>query len=233
MKNPFKEKIVKTIRRLGYIYSAWDVFSDFIEMGALTVANSVDHTAEAWGKREARYLETINKYRPEEQNLFPEMLADLAEVLQYELTWSNAPVDVLGAVFHELEFHNQHRGQFFTPQHICDFMGAIALGDAQERLKEKGYIALNEPCCGSGAMCLGLAKAMMDVGLNYCAQLIVLATDIDIKCVYMCYLQLSLYGIPAVVTHGNTLTLEEWSRWFTPVYILHGWHKKVSGKNNI
>lgn len=50
-----------------------------------------------------------------------------------------------------------------------------------------------------------------------------LATDIDLKCVYMCYLQLSLYGIPAVVIHGNTLTLEEWSRWFTPVYIAHGW----------
>ena len=39
----------------------------------------------------------------------------------------------------------------------------------------------------------------------------------------MCYLQLALYGIPAVVVHGNSLTLEEWSRWYTPVYILEGW----------
>ena len=72
-------------------------------------------------------------------------------------------------------------------------------------------------------MVLGFARAMLEKEMNYCTQLVVLATDIDLKCVYMCYLQLSLYGIPAVVIHGNTLTLEEWSRWFTPVYIAHGW----------
>ncbi len=32
----------------------------------------------------------------------------------------------------------------------------------------------------------------------------------------MTYIQLSLYGIPAVVIHGNTLTQEAWSEWFTP-----------------
>ena len=39
----------------------------------------------------------------------------------------------------------------------------------------------------------------------------------------MAYLQLSLYGIPAVIIHGNTLTDEEWSRWYTPVYMVNGW----------
>ena len=32
----------------------------------------------------------------------------------------------------------------------------------------------------------------------------------------MAYIQLSLYGIPAVVIHGNTLTMETWSHWYTP-----------------
>jgi hypothetical protein len=32
----------------------------------------------------------------------------------------------------------------------------------------------------------------------------------------MAYIQLSLYGIPAMVIHGNTLTMEEWDRWYTP-----------------
>ena len=39
----------------------------------------------------------------------------------------------------------------------------------------------------------------------------------------MAYLQLSLYGIPAVIIHGNSLTNEEWSRWYTPVYMVEGW----------
>ena len=42
----------------------------------------------------------------------------------------------------------------------------------------------------------------------------------------MCYIQLSLYGIPAVVVHGNSLTNEEWSSWQTPVYIIDGWRWK-------
>ena len=32
----------------------------------------------------------------------------------------------------------------------------------------------------------------------------------------MTYIQLSLYEIPAMVIHGNTLTMEEWDRWYTP-----------------
>ena len=39
----------------------------------------------------------------------------------------------------------------------------------------------------------------------------------------MTYLNLSLYGIPAVVIRGNTITLEEYDRWYTPVYLMHKW----------
>jgi len=48
----------------------------------------------------------------------------------------------------------------------------------------------------------------------------------------MAYVQLSLYGIPAVVIHGNTLTLDEWSHWYTPLYILHGWGMRRNAKLN-
>lgn len=223
MNNPHRNKILKTIQRLGAVHSVWNVFSDFLELGALCISNSIDKRPDAWEKREKLYLDTIGKYAPDEQKLFPEMFADLVEALEYELTWHNAPSDVLGTLFHELELHNKYKGQFFTPQNVCDMMGAITLGDGKNVLNERGFISLNEPCCGSGAMILGFARAMLEKELNYCTQLVVLATDIDLKCVYMSYLQLSLYGIPAVVIHGNTLTIEEWSRWFTPVYIMHGW----------
>ena len=47
--------------------------------------------------------------------------------------------------------------------------------------------------------------------------------DLDFKCTCMAYIQLSLYGIPAVVEHANTLTCEVFSRWYTPVYLWNGW----------
>ena len=224
MDNPHKKKILKAIQKLGCSHSTWRVFGDFVELSALAVANSMESKAsDVWRKREKQYLDTIGRYTPGEQKLFPEMFADLADALTYELTWNNAPVDILGELFHELELHNKYAGQFFTPQHICDFMGAISLGDGGGEIREHGYISVCEPCCGSGAMVLGFMKAMLGKELNYCTQLLVAATDIDLKCVHMCYLQLSLYGVPAVVTHGNALTMESWSLWETPVYIAHGW----------
>lgn len=223
MNNPHRNTILKTIQKLGQVHSVWDVFSDFVALGALCIANGADKKTDCWEKREKQYLDTISKYTPDEQKLFPQMFAELVLALEYELTWRNAPTDVLGTLFHELELHNKYKGQFFTPQNVCDMMAQITLGDDDKLLNEKGFISLCEPCCGSGAMVLGFAGAMLEKDMNYCKQLVVLATDIDIKCVHMCYLQLSLYGIPAVVVHGNSLTVEEWSRWFTPIYIMDGW----------
>lgn len=45
----------------------------------------------------------------------------------------------------------------------------------------------------------------------------------DITCVQMTYIQLSLYGIPAVVIRGDVLTLKEYDRWYTPAYLLGKW----------
>lgn len=223
MNNPHRNTVLKIIQKLGQVHSVWDVFSDFVALGALCIANGADKKTDCWEKREKQYLDTISKYTPDEQKLFPEMFAELVLALEYELTWRNAPTDVLGTLFHELELHNKYKGQFFTPQNVCDMMAQITLGDGDKLLNEKGFISLCEPCCGSGAMVLGFAGAMLEKDMNYCKQLVVLATDIDIKCVHMCYLQLSLYDIPAVVVHGNSLTIEEWSRWFTPIYIMDGW----------
>ena len=78
---------------------------------------------------------------------------------------------------------------------------------------------------------LGFAKAMYNNKMNYCDQMVAYCCDIDIKCVHMAYLQLSLYGIPAVIIHGNSLTNEEWSRWYTPVYMINGWPFKERVEN--
>jgi type I restriction-modification system DNA methylase subunit len=144
-----------------------------------------------------------------------------------ELETGGKYTDVLGALFHELELHNKYKGQFFTPMHVCTLMGAL-VGVDKKDIEEHGYTTMNEPCCGSGAMILGFINSMIDAKLNHQKQLLVIAQDIDIKCVHMTYLQLALAGVPAVVIHGNTLTLEEWSHWFTPMYVLGGWRFKTN-----
>ena len=221
--NEHYKDILKIFDTLRYSRDSWEIFVDFLELSATCISNTVDPMY--FDEREKSYLATIKKYIPEHQKLFPEMFAKLVLALEHEYQ-SGGFVDILGNLFHELELHNKYRGQFFTPQHICTMMGKMLLGDSDNAIKEQGFITVAEPACGSGAMVLGFAQAMKDCGYNHSNQMYVVATDIDLKCVHMCYLQLALYGIPAVVTHGNSLTLEEWSRWHTPVYIFGGWRWK-------
>jgi hypothetical protein len=38
---------------------------------------------------------------------------------------------------------------------------------------------------------------------------------------------LSLLHIPAIVVHGNALTLDVWGLWYTPAHVLGGWGRKL------
>jgi hypothetical protein len=71
-----------------------------------------------------------------------------------------------------------------------------------------------------------MAAAMKDNGYNYQQQMVVHATDIDLKCGHMTYMQRALHNSPAVVIHGNTLTLQTYSVWYTPAYVWGDWERK-------
>jgi hypothetical protein len=70
--------------------------------------------------------------------------------------------------------------------------------------------------------------AMQERGLNYQRDVHVTAIDLDSTAAMMAYVQLSLMHVPAVVVHGNTLTLEQYSQWFTPAHIMDNWSSRLS-----
>lgn len=197
-------------------------------MTATAISNSIDRRQ--FEPREKAYLDTVKKYTKEELDLFPQMYAQLVLTLQ-KYAEDRCPRDVLGEVFHELNLQSEWHGQFFSPQHVCDMMGEISIGEKDSIVERNGYVTVNEPCSGGGAMLFGFAKAFAKRKYNYCKQMLVEASDIDIKCVYMTYIQLSLYGIPAVVYHRNTITMETWSAWYTPIYIVDRWSYKKGMEN--
>jgi hypothetical protein len=81
-------------------------------MAACSISNSVDpHHRE---DREMQYMETVKKYSADEINIFPEIFAELVDVLE-RCAQADDIQDILGQVFHELELHNKWHGQFFTP----------------------------------------------------------------------------------------------------------------------
>jgi hypothetical protein len=219
---PTETSITKLITSLSHRHGAWQVFADFNEMAATALSNAV-YLAQR-DRREARYMEIIKRYTPDELAKFPEMLAALTGALENETT------DVLGRTFHELELHNKYAGQFFTPYPICQMMATMTLGpeaDIRSKIEGRGFITASEPACGSGAMVIALAHGMKDLGINYQQHLHVTAVDVDAKCVHMAYTQFALLHIPAIIVHGNTLKMEEWDHWFTPAHILGGWQRKL------
>ena len=226
-----RKELIKLMRKASGKNSLWNVFDDFCTMTAISIANSSDiyHVAtseETWQKREQKYLEIIGKYDETERALFPQMVGELVGELE-ERAHAEELTDVLGEVFHELELHNKWRGQFFTPQHVCNMMGRMVLDpdNLRKKVKAYGYVSINEPACGAGAMLYGFANAARKEGFSYCHEILFVANDVDERCVNMAYVQCSLYGFPAVLVQQNTLSLETYGApWYSPVYIFEGWH---------
>lgn len=220
MKTTHKQKLIDLIHSTAYRHDTWTVYCDFLLMSATAICNSIDKTQ--FEQREPQYLQTVSKYKKDELDVFPQMLCALTLALQ-DCVEEKQPRDILGEVFHELNLNAQWKGQFFSPYNICNMMGSILADDAKKTIHKHGFFKLNEPTCGGGAMIFGLMTGLAKKNINYTKHMLVEAADIDLKCVHMAYLQLSLYGVPAVVYHRNSLTMETWSAWYTPIYILDCW----------
>ena len=226
MRTPETLSLTKLITSASYRHANYQVFSDFVEMAAISISNAVDIPQR--DKREAEFMRIVKKYEPKEVAEFPKMLGCLVDTLETEFS-DGGGSDVLGKTYHELELHNKWAGQYFTPFEICRMMAKMTVGDLTKP-PECGFLTVGEPAAGSGAMVLAFAAEMKAAGINYQQNLHVTATDVDAKCVHMSYLQLSLLHIPAVIIHGNSLSLEEYGRWYTPAHILGNWGYKLRRK---
>ncbi|MCI8915016.1 MAG: SAM-dependent DNA methyltransferase [Lawsonibacter sp.] len=203
--------IVSKLKQLSHKHNILNVFNDFLSMAAYSISNSVSFNQAL----ENQYLNIINKYEKDEQDLFPKMFASLINSLNPEEF-----NDVLGTIFEELELQNKFKGQFFTPQHICDLMNEITLNKDEviKAIDTRGYFSMSEPACGSGRLVYSLLKFMHDNNINFHKNVYIEATDVSNLCAYMTYIQLSLYGANAKVICGNTLTNEVYETFYTPMF---------------
>ena len=74
------KSLVKLIEQAAYRHSVWQVFSDFLEMSAISISNSIDPVHRE--DRERRYMEIVKGYNKAEMNLFPQMLTELVKSLE-------------------------------------------------------------------------------------------------------------------------------------------------------
>ena len=223
-----KADIIKMMNTLSHRHDTWRVFSDFVEMAAVSIANACDKWHPDYEKREARYMEIIKAYTPDELQNFAKMFAMLTNELEA------GPTDALGQIFMEMDLGSKWHGQFFTPYSLCQGMAKMMIGpdDMAEKIKQQGFITVHEPAAGGGAMLIAFAEEMQLRGVNFQQHLHVTAQDLDLKAVHMCYVQLSLMGIPGKVIHGNTLLNESRRVWYTPMHVMGGWNMRLRVQDN-
>ena len=90
----YKSEIVKKINEMAKYYSAHQVFRDWIEVYALSIANCCEPEGTlVFEKREQQYLSTINKYKKEEIDGFADLGGMLTLALEKDMS------DILGSVY--------------------------------------------------------------------------------------------------------------------------------------
>lgn len=194
---PRQMEFQKIFSKLCNTKSAWQVWSDFVELTACAISIQVDFRQRK--KREETYTTIINGYTESERALFPDMLGVLCLALE-----ENQEQDFLGEMFMALELGSHWHGQFFTPYNVCAMMARVSTEHAKEKLAEKGYVVVNDPACGAGATLIAARNALQSAGIGG-NQAWFVGQDISHTAGLMCYIQLSLLGCAGYVVIADSL----------------------------
>lgn len=228
-----QKSIAKLIDKLSGRYSGWEIWQDFIVMTAISFANVFDGPYR--DEREKMYLDRAQKYKADELDAMTEMLAFIVCDME-----RNPDQDFLGEMFMELGLGNEWKGQFFTPYSICRMMAAMAYGDdLKAKIEKKGWVSVNDPAVGAGALLIAFANECRRNKINYQTSVLFVAQDVDFLAGMMCYIQLSLMGCPGYVVIGDTLCnpctcldkrglipLDGPNIWYTPMYYTDIWQRR-------
>lgn len=195
-----KETFADMLRRFEYKIDLRTVFDDFL---TITICSFGQIPGEGNSYDEALYLETIGKYKENNQYMeFPKLLACLINEMT-DRQKGDTGWDVLGE-FYEAYLSRKGLSQFFTPWPICTFMAQCSVDEAKKANESlERPLRILDPSCGSGRM-LMCASRVAGPNEEY------FAIDIDHTCVKMTILNLFLSGIfNAEVMCGDALALDD------------------------
>ncbi len=162
-------------------------------------------------------------YSTEEIAVFPKLLGTLVNLLETE------PRDILGELYMELELGNQNAGQFFTPHHVSELMARMNFDNSLKNIGDS-FVTISDPACGAGSTLLAFVKLTIAKGYNPAEKMWIQAIDIDRTVALMCYIQLTLWNVPAQILVGDSLSLEMRESWFTPAHFLGSWEYRLQSR---
>lgn len=219
------KEIVKIMKGCADTKNLYEVFTDFIKLMAYDISSVVDLSTK--DERVKKYQDIAKNYTAEQLNSCAEIMALVTSALEKKRE------DVFGRLYMELGFGDKLKAQEFTPTGISNLMARLSFDEksVKNALKKEGFVMVEDSSCGGGSTLIQAVETLTEMGVNPNSQILIFANDLDFNAVAMCYVQLSLLGVPAVIKHQDTLTLETYSAWYTPFFVLGDWSKKLRLKH--
>ena len=230
-KSEAQREFVKLFDSMCGKHGRYEVWQDFVIMAAIEISNAFDsHHREA---RNKIYTARAKKYMQSDLEKFASMLGHIVSGME-----ANPDQDFLGDLYMSLELGSSKAGQFFTPYGLCQATARMIGNGIQDKVAQQGWVSVNDPACGAGALLVAFANYCREQDVNYQNHVLFAAQDIDYTVACMCYIQLSFLGCPGYVVVGNTLThptvsacgdplfpLEQEGRdiWYTPMFFSDVW----------
>lgn len=220
--NQIEKEFAQGFDSLARHGNPWEVWQNFVTLSAISLASVIDTGYKA--TRENEYMKIAGRYTQKELLIFSELFHLVVEALEV-----NPDQDFLGRLYMLMELGNKAKAQYFTPYSVCRLMADMVL--SFEGIEERGYITINDPCCGAGATLIAAMNTAKRAGIFFHDHILFVGQDIDYTVAMMCYIQLSLLGCPGYVIVGNSLTEphtvplhDHGNVWYTPFYFKDVWH---------
>ena len=217
----FEQEFVDLFARIAPHYRRSELLYDFITLFALEFY-LILYKDKSDKALDEKYRYAVKRYTEEERKQLSKLFVLVVEALEQK------SYDFLGTVFMNLDLGDQYRAQFFTPTPVARTMAEIVLNQCDRLIKQRGFITLQEPTCGSGVMVIESYNFLARQGFNPQQNMWVQARDIDFTAAMMCYIQMVLLNIPGEVIIGDTLMDDVHYHLYTPAHLMGNWSNRLT-----
>ena len=132
----------------------------------------------------------------------------------------NKNQDILGEIYEELQINKRKLGQVFTPFKVADLLSNTIYSEqfVKTTMEEKNFISVYDPACGTGRLLYSSYASLLRCKAKP-ENIFIVGGELDLLCCCITYVQLSLMGANAVISHQDTLELKTYDTFYTFNYI--------------
>ena len=168
------------------------------------IIKSIDTIASKEGHHKAKSFEFLLDYIAYKSNFQENLKSFISETTICELDkvfnknlFMVQREDYLGCVYEELGFGDFHKGQYFTPMHVCDLMAQITVSSEPTKIP----VTICDPCVGTGRMLLAAFKVHGYKGLYF-------GCEVDRLVYKMAVMNAYFWQIPMFILNANALYVD-------------------------